>query len=330
MASFPTSLDSITNPATTDKTNSPSHGAQHTLENDILEALEAKVGVDASAVTTSHDYKLSGVTGTDKSVSKTGIETLTNKTINSPVLDNATVTDQFNLNAAPLVMDAGTGTYLVSLLNNQLDIFVANADDFNFTANTFTALAGSTIATNTIAETSAASGVTIDGMTIKDSLVVGASGKGVNNTSLDTAAGALGGVWQDWTPTITNCSGGTLTFAKYIQIGKTVFFRFAYEIGGVGAGGGIAGAVNFTLPVAPVTGFAVDMPLSGTANALDVGAAIYTLGMDFLDGGGGKCLLRAQLATGTYLSSSTNLSSTIPHTWANNDAIYVSGMYEGA
>ena len=71
-SNFPTSLDALTNPAATDPVTSPSHSAQHTNINDIAEAIEAKVGIDSSAVTTSHDYKLSGVTGTDKAVSKTG------------------------------------------------------------------------------------------------------------------------------------------------------------------------------------------------------------------------------------------------------------------
>ena len=38
--------------------NSPSHSGQHADENDIAEALEAKVGIDSSAVVTSHDYIL--------------------------------------------------------------------------------------------------------------------------------------------------------------------------------------------------------------------------------------------------------------------------------
>ena len=69
---FPTSLDSLTNPATTDQLNSPSHAAQHANANDAIEQLQAKVGVNSSAVTTSHDYKIaqleaaitSGISGT--------------------------------------------------------------------------------------------------------------------------------------------------------------------------------------------------------------------------------------------------------------------------
>lgn len=50
-----------------------------------LRAALTKVGADSSAVNTTHDYKLSGVTGSDKAVSKTGTETLTNKIITSPL-----------------------------------------------------------------------------------------------------------------------------------------------------------------------------------------------------------------------------------------------------
>lgn len=81
---FPAALDSLTNPLSTDLLTSPAHHTQHANANDAIEFLEAKVGIDGSAVTTSHDYKLSGVTGTDKAVSKTGSEILTNKTLTAP------------------------------------------------------------------------------------------------------------------------------------------------------------------------------------------------------------------------------------------------------
>lgn len=55
---FPSSLDTLTNPTSGDSLNSPSHSGQHADANDAIEALQAKVGVDSSAVTTSLDYKL--------------------------------------------------------------------------------------------------------------------------------------------------------------------------------------------------------------------------------------------------------------------------------
>lgn len=55
---FPTSLDALTNPTSGQALNSPSHSSQHTNSNDAIEALQAKVGVTNSAVTTSLDYKM--------------------------------------------------------------------------------------------------------------------------------------------------------------------------------------------------------------------------------------------------------------------------------
>jgi hypothetical protein len=56
---FPSSLDSFTNPSGTDAMDSVTvpHATQHADLNDAVEALQSKVGVDGSAVTTSLDYK---------------------------------------------------------------------------------------------------------------------------------------------------------------------------------------------------------------------------------------------------------------------------------
>jgi hypothetical protein len=48
MANFPTSLDTLTNPTSGNTLDSPSHSLQHSDANDILEALEAKVGIGLS------------------------------------------------------------------------------------------------------------------------------------------------------------------------------------------------------------------------------------------------------------------------------------------
>jgi hypothetical protein len=52
---FPTSLDTFVNPTGSDTSG---HIGMHTKANDAIAALEAKVGVDGSAVTTSLDYKV--------------------------------------------------------------------------------------------------------------------------------------------------------------------------------------------------------------------------------------------------------------------------------
>jgi len=91
LTSFPTNIDNYTNPAAGDSVNTNSLSDNIGRSFDAIEAIEAKVGKDSSAVTTSHDYKLSGVTGSDKAVSKTGTETLTNKTLTAPTINGATI-----------------------------------------------------------------------------------------------------------------------------------------------------------------------------------------------------------------------------------------------
>ena len=65
---FPSSLDAFTNPTSTSSMSGAlSHAGQHSDVNDAVEALQAKVGADSSAVSSSHDYKIAqleaGATG---------------------------------------------------------------------------------------------------------------------------------------------------------------------------------------------------------------------------------------------------------------------------
>lgn len=59
--SFPAALDAFTNPTSSNTlaNSTPSHSQQHANLNDAVSALEAKVGVTGSGVTTSHDYRIS-------------------------------------------------------------------------------------------------------------------------------------------------------------------------------------------------------------------------------------------------------------------------------
>jgi len=57
---YPTSLDNFTNPTASDAMKSVTvpHATQHSDLNDAVEALEAKVGVNGSAVATSLEYRV--------------------------------------------------------------------------------------------------------------------------------------------------------------------------------------------------------------------------------------------------------------------------------
>jgi hypothetical protein len=93
--SYPTGLDSFSNPAATDPTLNPGnpldHAGQHDDLNAAVTALEAKVGSNNSVVTSTHEYKINthlaatanvhGAAGTI--VGTTDAQTLSNKTINS-------------------------------------------------------------------------------------------------------------------------------------------------------------------------------------------------------------------------------------------------------
>ena len=81
---FPvTSLDTTTQLPTESASTplSTNHVVAHTNLALGIIALETKVGINSSAVTTTVDYKLSGIPATDKAVSLTGNETLTTKTL---------------------------------------------------------------------------------------------------------------------------------------------------------------------------------------------------------------------------------------------------------
>lgn len=99
MTNFPTSLDSFTNPSSSDTTTAVDHAAQHANVNDAVEALEAKLGIGSS---TAASNKLLRGTGAGASawdtdaptgtiVGTTDTQTLTNKTLTSPTINTAII-----------------------------------------------------------------------------------------------------------------------------------------------------------------------------------------------------------------------------------------------
>ena len=92
-SSFPSSLDAFTNPSSADAMDSVSvpHATQHADLNDAVVALEAKVGADSSAVSSSHDYKIAQLEGRDTA----GLVHISRTTIGSAV-SSVTVSGAFS------------------------------------------------------------------------------------------------------------------------------------------------------------------------------------------------------------------------------------------
>jgi hypothetical protein len=115
MANFPTSLDSYT--ANVDNVDIIYAADVNTLQEAVV-ALETKLGVNSSAVTTTHDYKLGEVTSTDKAVGKTATQTLTNKTLTSPVINvgSDATGDIYYRNAGALTrLPIGTDNHILKI-----------------------------------------------------------------------------------------------------------------------------------------------------------------------------------------------------------------------
>lgn len=103
-----------------------------------LNAVEAKLGVDGSAVTTSHDYKLGEVTSTDKAVGKAATQTLTNKTLTSPTLTSPTITSPSLTTFSTLNAPEGfliNGKIVPSVASNNLTVAIKGMDGNNPSAS---------------------------------------------------------------------------------------------------------------------------------------------------------------------------------------------------
>ena len=73
--------------------------------------------------------------------------------------------EQHDLNGEVLTLDADADTTITADTDDQIDIAIAGADDFRFTANTFTALSGSSVVIQIDAETTSGSGLTLGSRT---------------------------------------------------------------------------------------------------------------------------------------------------------------------
>jgi hypothetical protein len=155
------------------------------------------------------DFQFTANTFTAQSGSTIAAQALTATTVTASAI--VTANASIDLNGTELILDADADTSITADTDDTIDIRIAGADDFQFTANTFTAVSGSTIATNTIAETTAASGVTIDGLLIKDSTAAFADGA-VATPSITNTGDLNTGIYFPAADTMSVVTGGVEKF----------------------------------------------------------------------------------------------------------------------
>jgi hypothetical protein len=115
--SFPSSLDdlSTTRGTTGAPLSNPNHITHHTAEDTAIQALEAKVGIDSSAVTTSLDYKLKNAASIDPGHKHTNtsvtlaLDDMTDVVITTPINGNGLTYNGSNwVNSTTSTADAST------------------------------------------------------------------------------------------------------------------------------------------------------------------------------------------------------------------------------
>lgn len=254
------------------------------------------------------------------------VQTLTNKTITAPTISSpvlsGSVTGTYTL--------AGTPTFPSSVVTLTGSQTLTNKVLTSPTINTAT-INNPTLTVDSIAEFTVANGITIDGLNIKDSkLNTNNSVVTTNITDANVTAPKMANTgtwdstwaWQTWTPTLTNLSGGTQTYAKYTQIGKTVYFRFKYVL----AGAGVAGEIAFTPPVTLNAQYVAESYLNAQATFYDLSVVTGYTG-NVRVASTTSLTIRCIHTDGTRATNQA-ASSTNPFVFATGDIIEAHGSYE--
>ena len=270
-------------------------------ENIIFEGATADAYETTFTVTDpTADRTLTLPNATDTIVGRATTDTLTNKTITAAI-----VATSFDMNGAELILDADADTSITSDTDDQIDIRIAGADDFQFTANTFTAQTGSTIAAQALTATTGVFSSDITGLTINatgdtaadDAAAIGytsvegliLTGQGsTNDVTIKNDADADVIEIPTGTTNVTIAgtltTGGTITATTSIGIGSAVLAEAELELlDGLTAGTAVASKVVTTDASIDTTGQR-NLTISGELDAatLDISGAIDVAGNSVL------------------------------------------------
>jgi len=140
---------------------------------------------------------------------------------------------------------------------------------------------------------------------------------------IDTSTGTGLLAWTSYTPTFTNFTlgNGTITLAKFKQLGKLVFVKVLVTLGSTSS---VSGRIGFTLPVTATSdNFDRNIGTAGLTAGATGAQGFVAIGTTT------RADLYAVLASGTY-TTSTNTSSTIPGTWTTGNTWSTAFTYEAA
>jgi hypothetical protein len=190
----------------------------------------------------------------------------------------------------------------------------------------------STITVDSIAGHTSATVVTVAGLQISAG-VLNTNNSVITANIADSAvtpakllAGTGSGwAWQTWTPTFTNVTVGNGTLmARYVQIGKTVYYRLRLVFGTTTA---VSGAIIFSVPATMSADYITNDSI-GSASFLDAGTAGYE-GFPIVVSTT-TVEIRPIGTASTYGTYTASASSTIPFTFGASDGFQTTGFYEAA
>lgn len=215
------------------------------------------------------------------------------------------LTGTLDLDGQKLILDADGDTSITADTDDQIDIEIAGADDFRFTANTFTALSGSTISIPAGATIDVSAGtLTLANDQISgDKISGGTIGGPVTLVSpvLSTSPTAAGATWPDLgTVTTADINGGTIdgtaiggsTPSTASISTLTLTNDLAVTEGGTGASSAATARTNL--------GLVIGTDVQAWDTQLDAIAGLAVTNGGFIEADGSNFALRVGMVVGTF------------------------------
>lgn len=233
----------------------------------------------------------------------------------------------------------GSGNSLVIRRGGVNKFVVSNAGAATFTGGTITspAISGGTIDNATITVDSISghttpTQVTVGGVLMNNG-VIGTANAVVANSLADSAVTPAklqtgtgsGWSWQTWAPTLTNITAGNATTEyKYIQIGKTVFFRIRFTLGTTSS---IGTGPTISLPVTALASYSAgDMEVA-------IGLAVSGATEVQIQGELNSTTTIRPVLVGTattYAGPRGFFTAAVPGAWTTGNFFTLQGTFEAA